>query len=125
MGARKLKPQSAEISGHPATDLFHALSAYIKAEIAAGLNRERQGAGAPPTFAEYRARAGHTIAELALLSGVSKSTLGELERCEIHHPDFEILNRIAAAVGVEPSIFRAAIVAQIERKRSRVSEAAQ
>ncbi len=115
MSAERVRKPAAAISRLPANQVLLGLNELIEAAVDRAIEARGLGRQEVPGLAEYRARAGLSIAELALLSGVSKSYLSDLERGRVKHPNFEILNKIARALKVEESGFRMAMTAEQRR----------
>jgi transcriptional regulator with XRE-family HTH domain len=52
---------------------------------------------------DRRLAAGMSLSELACRAGVSKSHLSRLENAHSHRPGFEVIARLAAALGTTPA----------------------
>lgn len=97
---------AAPIATHPASELLHAMDRYFRHVVAQELAAVRPEPAAV-RLAELRAKKGYTRSELAHLARVSKTYVGDLERGEVCNPGFAICDRLARALDVEPSAFRA------------------
>ena len=117
MSALTQPRRAANIDTMPGMAFINDLRAMIRAEVQAEFDRRGPAQIFTMTVREYRLRAGHTVAELCLLAGVSESWYRDLENGVIKSPHMACVDKLARALKVDESTYRQHVGAELSRRR--------
>jgi transcriptional regulator with XRE-family HTH domain len=95
---------------HPAAALLHALQSYIDASINARLQQAGHGTPTPKALRQAR---GLSVLDLAAKSGISHPTISRLENGHVKRPAADTLNKLARAMAISESEYRASVAAML------------